>query len=307
MAGKWKDAITALYPSSTIAVNNAIPASSPVNIAAGATLDVNSTTTAIGPLGGDGNIALGAAGRLTINQTSPGTLNGSISGGGAIIKSGASSLALAGANTYSGDTTVSNGTLTLGNAPDPLNANPGNDASTVTIASTGATLNLSFTGTDKVDKLVIGTTRMAAGVYGPSGIQLPQITGSGTLTVASGPGYASWITGDFAHGRVPADKQGANDDPDNDGIVNLVEYALAGEDPMVAHSAIGTFTGTHLAFDKRPSATGIAYAIEESEDLGMIDNWTEVAAYHTNNASRISFDLPSGRARTFVRLVITSY
>ena len=83
---------------------------------------------------------------------------------------------------YSGDTTISAGTLKL-NHP-----NASNDGASVTIADTGATLDLNFTGTDTVEELYIGATRMAYGVYkaigNPApGIAIAQITGTGTLTV----------------------------------------------------------------------------------------------------------------------------
>ena len=42
-------------------------------------------------------------------------------------------------------------------------------ASTVTIADTGATLDLNFSGTDTVEELFIGATPMANGVYKASG------------------------------------------------------------------------------------------------------------------------------------------
>ncbi|MEY3894802.1 MAG: hypothetical protein RLZZ214_321, partial [Verrucomicrobiota bacterium] len=197
---------------------------------------------------------------------------------------------------------------TLSNAPDPLNANPGNDASTVTIASSGATLNLTYTGTDKVDKLFIGATQLAAGVYGPSATSIPQITGTGTITVASGPagGFSSWITGTFANGSVAINKRAANDDPDNDGVSNLVEYAILGQDPTVSNTAIGTFSGSTktLSFSKRLDASGITYAIEESTDLGIADAWASVTPT-VNTASTISYTLPGGPAKDFQRLKVT--
>ncbi len=51
------------------------------------------------------------------------------------------------------------------------------------------------------------------------------------------PGFALWITGNFANGPVPGGQQGPNDDPDNDGVDNLLEFVLNG-DPTVSDSSI---------------------------------------------------------------------
>jgi autotransporter-associated beta strand protein len=138
-------------------------------------------------------------GSITLQGTGTGatTISGVIGANvtGITQNSATSPMILSGANTYPGNLTVNAGLVRLSNAPDPLNANTGNDASTVTIAATGATLDLTYIGTDKVDKLVIGSTQQANGVYGKVGsvspvIGISQITGDGTLTVGteSGPG-----------------------------------------------------------------------------------------------------------------------
>ena len=227
-----------------------------------------------------------------------------------LTKIGLGTLTLSGINQYSGNTVVSAGTLTLGNAQNPLNANPGNDASSISIAS-DATLNLTYTGTDKVAGLIIGGAPLADGVYGKSGSALPiigisQITGDGTLTVGQS-GFAAWIAGPFANGTIPADQQGPNDDFDKDGISNLIEYAVAGQDPTVPNSTLGTFSSNNLSFAKRTDATGISYRIEESSDLGIGDEWQEVAGpTYQNLAGVISYSLtPGSTARNFVRLRVT--
>ena len=251
---------------------------------------------------------------FTVNQIADGSFAGVIAGGGnfALGSLSTHSLTLAGANTYSGNTTINAGTLTLSNAPDPLNANTGNDASTVTIASTGATLNLTYTGTDKVDKLVIGSTQQANGVYGKVGsaspvIGISQITGDGTLTVGivTPAGFSSWITGPFAN-PIPLDKQGPNDDPDNDGISNLVEYAIAGQDPTVGNPTISTFSAGTLSFSKRLDATGITYDIESSTQL-TAGSWTTLTKPPVvESASAISFTFTLGTPVTnFARLKVT--
>jgi autotransporter-associated beta strand protein len=290
-------------------------ASTPTLLVTGGTLDLGGLTLNkyVEELSNGGIIQNGNFERATVTGwvLADGTISANLTTTGIgeinLTKSTAGTVLLSGANNYVGNTTVSAGTLTLSNAPDPLNANPGNDASTVTIAATGATLNLTYTGTDKVDKLFIGATQLAAGTYGPSATNIPQITGSGTLTVASGPagGFTSWITGTFANGTVPGGQQGTNADPDNDGISNLVEYAILGQDPTVSNATVGTLIGNTLTFSKRlPLASDITYAIEESTDLGIDDAWANVVPT-VNDGTTISYTLPGGPAKDFQRLKIT--
>ena len=133
---------------------------------------------------------------------------------------------------------------------------------------------------------------------------------TGTLSVAASAGFSGWITGTFANGTVPSGKQGPNQDADNDGIPNLVEYAIAGQDPTVPNPTIGSFDGTLLSFTKRGDATGLTYAIEESTELGGIgDPWAEVVHnppnIYVNNGTTISYTLtPGSPVRNFIRLMV---
>jgi len=103
---------------------------------------------------------------------------------------------------------------------------------------------------------------------------------------------------------VPSDKQGPNDDPDNDGIDNLTEYAVANLDPTVNNGSVGTFTGLTLSFAKRqPLAGDITYSIEESTDLGVSDAWAPVTPT-VNDSTTISYILPGGAAKDFLRLKV---
>ena len=249
---------------------------------------------------------------LAADQNFPGSVTAGTGGRktSLVMNSAGRSQTLSGEATYSGDTTVSAGILSFAPAspPDALNANGNNDASTVTIAATGATLDLAYTGTDKVAKLVIGT-ELAPGVYGNSLSVFPvipraEITGSGTLTVD--PGFSAWIAGTgFTNGTVPLSQQGPDADPDNDGISNLVEYAIAGQDPTVGNPTIGTFDGTLLSFSKRLDATALTYAIQDSTDLGLADAWAEVGSYTENTASTISYTLTPGTpVKNFLRLQV---
>jgi autotransporter-associated beta strand protein len=89
----------------------AIPNTSAVTVAAGATFSVNAADI-IGSLAGAGNAVL--AGNLTAggDNTST-TFSGLMSGTSAFTKAGTGTLTLSGVNTYTGTTTISAGTLAL--------------------------------------------------------------------------------------------------------------------------------------------------------------------------------------------------
>lgn len=224
--------------------------------------------------------------------------------------SSSSLLVLSAANSYDCDLSINAGTVRISN-----NTNTANDASTVTIAEIGATLDLAYSGTDQVAQLVIGTNVLASGVYGKLGstspvIGIPQITGDGTLTVGTtGVTYATWISGTFANGQVAAGQQGANDDPDGDGISNLLEFAIEGQDPTVPNSSAGGLNGSIFSFNKRqnPAVTGVTYAIEESTDLGVADDWSEVTGpNYINTPTTISYSYNTNAApRNFLRLKVS--
>jgi hypothetical protein len=112
--------------------------------------------------------------------------------------------------------------------------------------------------------------------------------------------YASWAA---AHGL-----SGGPTAVGNTGIPNLLLYAL-NPNPNGSNDSSGTLTGRVLSYSKRGEAVAngdVSYAIEESDDLGLTDPWTEVTAYTTKDATTISYTLPEGKGRTFARLVVTT-
>lgn len=95
-----------------------LPPASGVSVATGATLDLSGTAQVIGSLSGAGAVTNSAPSPavLTINDATNSIFSGGIGDGGpgnhvTVIKAGAAEEIFSGANTYSGPTIVSNGTL----------------------------------------------------------------------------------------------------------------------------------------------------------------------------------------------------
>jgi autotransporter-associated beta strand protein len=145
---------------------------------------------------------------------------------------------LTGANTYSGNTTISSGTLIL------AAANPENESSTVTIAESGATLEPELRRHRHRGQALHRQTQSGEPEpTGPSATSDPadhEITGTGTLTVSSGPsagGFASWQTANTTTG-------GLGDDHDNDGVSNGIEYFLGGATNTTGFTPLPGVTNT---------------------------------------------------------------
>jgi autotransporter-associated beta strand protein len=183
-----------------------------------------------------------------------------------VTKSGTGAWSLVRSNSYTGPTTVLAGTLSLGNGTTNSNLA---DSAAVIVAS-GATLHLDYSGTDTVASLSFGGIGRPPGVYSSS--NSPFLTGSGTLTVSTGPAtdYAGWES-------FHALTVGQTGDDDHDGMNNLDEYAF-GLDPKNGSSvqavtsmpspASATFTYTR----RFSSLSGLTFSVWTSTGLS---DWTE--------------------------------
>jgi autotransporter-associated beta strand protein len=182
-------------------------------------------------------------------------------GSGGLTKNGIGTLALTAFNTYAGPTTVSAGTLRLGNGAS--NTNLANTADVILDA--GAALHLDYSGTDTIDELTVSGIAKSPGVY--SAANSPFITGPGTLTVTNGPpnDYNTWKSAQGVSG-------GENDDDDHDGLANFGEYAF-GLDPSNGTSvrpvtgAITPVNGTFTYTRRKTALTGLTYSVRTSTDL----------------------------------------
>lgn len=243
------------------------------------------------------------AANSSIGGTGSTTINGVVSESGssrALTKVGAGTVTLNGANTYTGETKVDAGTLAI-NTDDTL-AN----AAAVRIDSS-AFLNLGFVGTDTVDRLFIGSVEQASGTWGSLASsatnKTARITGSGILDVTNGAApannYAAW-----ANSQTPPVTGGVNGDSDQDGVPNLVEYALVnGGERGVFNTSTNTIT-----FTKRGAPYGgdITYDIESSTLL-TAGSWTTLnkPSPVIESASSISYTLtPGSPVKNFARLKV---
>ena len=134
-----------------------------ITVASGASLTLNANQ-AIASLSGAGLVNL-AAGTLTVGGSSTSSFSGTLSGTGGLTKSGSGTLTLSGVNDYTGDTSVTAGTLIVGDGTGGSAS-----SSAFTVSGTG---RISGSGT-------IGALTVSTG---------------GTVAPGNSPGILS--TGDF--------------------------------------------------------------------------------------------------------------
>lgn len=152
------------------------------------------------------------------------------------------------------------------------------------------------------DKFVLDTTGFTAGTgtwalrREGNNLFLDYTAGGG-----GAGGYATWAIAKGIAGEP------AGGDFDKDGLLNLLEYGL-GLDPKVPNGSPGTLATGSVNFTKGTEAVAngdVTYSIETSPTLGAAPSpWTPVTPT-VNNATTISYTLPTGQPKVFTRLVIT--
>ena len=114
--------------------------------------------------------------------------------------------------------------------------------------------------------------------------RLGLVTG-GTVTVtdtpAGSPPIATWHLAKFGIDANNEAIRGDNADPNSNGTVNLLEYAL-GLEPLLPSSGglpAGDASGTYLTLSvqKNPAATDVTYSVQVNGDLPNTAGWSGAA------------------------------
>lgn len=283
------------------------------NVHTGATT-ISSGTLQIGDGGPSGSLGSGNVvnnGSLVIDRSDDYYITNLISGSGSFTQSGAGTSYFGADNTYTGDTLMTAGTLSLDH---PSIA----DGSAVRISGTG-TLDLYHGETDTVASFYIDGEPQTLGLWGRVGsiaafgadFETPRITSDGLLNVTTSGSVATpfeqWATDQ----KLPVNNDGPGDNPDSDGLTNIQEFAFD-SDPLSGASdgksvskiapvggvpsltltipvraAVGVFSGAHAI---SASGDGITYRIEGSAGL---DSWLlDIEEVTGGDAAAIQMGLP---------------
>jgi hypothetical protein len=169
-----------------------------------------------------------------------------------------------------------------------------------TVTFDGASPKVTVTGTPAAATLLTASSITGTPVLDPAipGYALAIEDGGTTLklnAVVESDTYNTWATANGVTGGVTGDS-------DNDGVMNLVEYAL------VDGGERGVLSGNTITFTKRgtPHGTGLAYDIEGSASLNA-GSWTTLAKPPViETAGSISYIFTPGTPeKFFVRLKVT--
>ncbi|MEO5716091.1 MAG: autotransporter-associated beta strand repeat-containing protein [Luteolibacter sp.] len=232
-------------------------------------------------------ITLGASNtpKVQLNNSAAGTwtLSNVISGGSAaatVEKTGAGTVSLTGANTYTGATTVAAGTLAVNGSALP---NAGK------LVITGG--KVAPTGTEVVDTLYFGAVQQASGTWGsstavptPAHIDDTHFSGTGVVSVTTGAagGYTTWAATNAPTGTP-------SDDYDGDGVGNGVEFVLGGlaSTNDLTKLPAPTIVGSNLLFtfvrdDAAAASPGTTVQIEVGTTLAA---WPDVYTVGVDTAS----------------------
>jgi fibronectin-binding autotransporter adhesin len=305
--------------------------------------DLNTNTLTVTTFGaaGTGNLTFtdsfdaGVASKTFNIDSITAEFSGVISGGGPKLKGGNGTLVLSGANTYTGNTNVSAGTLVLASTGDLRFGIGASGVNNQILGTASATLDGEFVfdltgaGTTVADSWTIvdvatlsesyGGTFTVSSTLGPftnssgtwtrsqNSVTYQFVQSTGILSVISGgANYSTWAS---AFSSPALSNTASTADPDNDGLINAIEYAL-GLDPRFSSPspAVITNSGKTITYTKGAEAKvngDVTYGIETSTTLAL-GSWTlGTSPEVTNGPDTIAITFPAGPVKNFARLKVT--
>ena len=249
-------------------------------------------------------------------------------------KTGSGTLTLAGANTYTGTTTVTAGTLDLAStgslAFKPTGASASNKITGAGAATLSGTLVLDLTGTALTNGNSWTLVDITTASYNLAAISSPGLSFSGSagnwtatsgtntwtftngvlsLAVSAGSDYDTWV-GPSGYNLTG----GPAGDDDHDGLTNFKEYAFgliptSGSSVNPISSPLNKSTGQFSYTRRNPAlSTGVTYRYEYSSDLG---SWNPLTPDATSSDSgsptqTVTLTVPPGllaNTTLFVRVI----
>jgi autotransporter-associated beta strand protein len=203
---------------------------------------------------------------LTLAPTVSRTFIGTIQDGSQpvhLVKSGTATQIFTAAQAYTGNTTVTGGTLRLDQAYLA-------DTAAVSISS-GAKLHLTYPGTDTIATLTLGGVAMPPGTYN-STTHPSHFLGTGSLVVPTN--FTNWLN---LFPTLPEHETSPTADPDRDGLQNLVEYALGSLPDVSQQNAITLQLASlplRIVFQRLPARSDVSITVEATTTF---QNWTPIA------------------------------
>ena len=282
---------------------------------------------------GNVNLSNNASARtLTVTGTGNTKISGTISNGPAIsgnlTKNGTGTLTLSGANTYTGTTTVSQGTLALvgGSQSSPITVSNGAFLAFDVASPTTSTSTYNLIAGSKIK--IIGTPTLASYTLTTSS-GITGITGNPNLDVLI-PGYDLVVEGASLILKKPSgyvtwaalNGAGANLDEDHDGdsVPNGTEYFFGGPNgnttgltplPGVVNN-VGTLSVTWTKAADYVGVYGTDFVVETSATVAapwipaILDPASGFTVTITGNEVKFTFpDGPPYDGKNFVRLKVT--
>ncbi len=305
---------------------------------AGVTATHNPATDFV-PVGAASNFAIRYAQGFNFLTMSP--LSGTVAGGTTAAPTLSFSAAgLTAGNSYNGSVTLATNdsdeasvvfpvTLVVTAAAQPPNAPVALEASATGTSTasltwldggagtTGYLIQLKTGGGTFADLATISSsttthtaTGLAAGATHTFRVRATNAAGasawSNEAVVTTEHDFDSWIAIQAGVGALTA----ASDDPDADGIPNLVEYALGGEPGNAASRNApqqGMDGSGHLTLTFTPDVvSGLAYVIEASPDLSDWSEQTDITSLLTPGTPHTHTDTAAPGAGRFLRLKVIS-